>query len=1305
MPETSRIPNIEHPLVSLIIVNYNGAHFLEPCLRSLATLDYPPARYEVLVVDNGSTDGSAELTQQQFPAVRWVTHTVNNYCRALNVGVSLARGELFAFLNNDTTVDPRWLIELVTVMQQDPRVAMCGSKVRLMSGALNSTSHTSLPNFYWIDRGCGELDAGQYDRAEDVGSVTGCAVLVRRRALEDVGGWDEDFVMYMEDVDLAHRLTQRGWAIRYVPSSLVHHVLHGTKPERSSEEWTERNRLLFLAKHEPAKLGDALFGHGFFAYPRQSQPGVLLRVMPVVLEKLVKHHGEAVALSMIHDLFEQLHKIQNAEWDTLTREKIALKEALSDHRTQLQALTAKVDSAHQQLMILTQESRETIDEIVRVKEARQRLAAELSRIYGSHTYRWLARPLWTLLSRMKGIVSRRASKGGLSREKEVLASQRAVIPEGMDEAGRLVGCTIISKNYLAYARVLCRSFLEHHPRGKFVVLLVDKMDGSFDPAAEPFELIELPALVIPELRRLCFQYSIVELNTAVKPYFLTYLFDQRSAQKVVYLDPDILILKPLAEVEAVLDRSWAVLTPHITSPMTDDGHKPSELTILQAGTFNLGFIGLRKCETTQAFLRWWQERLFSRCEMAPERGMHVDQKWVDLVPSFFDGVHVLRNPGYNVAYWNLAQRPITICDEEVLVAGQPCVFFHFSGLQPEFLAGVSKHQNRLTLDRIGDAAVLFKRYRDLLMAAGYGDTTSWPYAFGSFDNGVPIPEAARKLYLQLGDAVRAFGDPFSTGNAQNFFHWLNQPADMDGARHPTLTRLWKRIYSERQDLQRAYPDAVGTQREAFLTWVLDVGRFEHRVDDQLVPQLDRSRTRMRGLKGWTVHLIARCLLPFEPVLTPLARRLVGRDSNAWHQLKAVRYKLSLRGTVNKKQTLRSPLREHPRGVDGVNVSGYLDSEKGVGEGVRSSIRALEAAGIPYILNNTVDTSSLNHEVIPGARTDANDYPINLIHVNADQVPVFAQAKGSSYFQNRYSIGYWAWELNRFPEQWLPSFSYLNEVWVPSRYVSEILAPLSLIPITVIPRSLVIVDEEAEGLGEAPVHHPRRFRFLFMFDFMSYWQRKNPFELIHAFQQAFEGHDECELIIKTSHAEFAPQAFHELQDASQGKRVTVMDGIWDRSEVMTLLKSCDCYVSLHRSEGFGLTMAEAMALRKPVIATGYSGNLEFMTSHNSLLVDYHLITLDEDCGPYQREGQWAAPHLEHAVALMRWVVAHPAEARAMGAHARNTIQASFSPTAIGAFMKARLACILGSQASALQRNVSVGDSAVVPSPVGMEIPLG
>jgi hypothetical protein len=239
-------------------------------------------------------------------------------------------------------------------------------------------------------------------------------------------------------------------------------------------------------------------------------------------------------------------------------------------------------------------------------------------------------------------------------------------------------CTIIARNYLAHARVLAASFFAHHPDGTFTLLLIDDEARQFDASRESFRCLRLGEIGLDraEIGQLASIYDVTELATAVKPPFLRYLIAEGRDQ-VIYLDPDIRIYNSLDEASQLARQHAIVLTPHTTVPVPPDGRRIDAFQILAAGVYNLGFIAVGP--GSWAFIDWWWERTRREARSDPLRMMFTDQRWVDFVPGFFDHF-ILKDPTYNVAYWNLHARNLTWDGHGYLVNGQPLTFFHFSGL-------------------------------------------------------------------------------------------------------------------------------------------------------------------------------------------------------------------------------------------------------------------------------------------------------------------------------------------------------------------------------------------------------------------------------------------------------------------------------------------------------------------------------------------------------------------------------------------------------------------------------------------------
>jgi len=395
----------------------------------------------------------------------------------------------------------------------------------------------------------------------------------------------------------------------------------------------------------------------------------------------------------------------------------------------------------------------------------------------------------------------------------------------------VAAATIVAKSYLSFARALADSFSRIHPDIPFFVLLADEADGYFDPSAEPFRIVSLAELDIPQLERFRFHYAQQPLSYAATPYLLAHLV-KRGFQRLLFIKQESLVLGDLRPLFEILERTSIVLTPHLAAPLAGPDRIERELNILQSGTFNVGILGVAATPVAARFLEWWQDRVYAHCRHAITAGMHYEQRWLDLVPALFGDVHVLRDPTYNVGHWNLPDRAITIDGERVLVNGAPCRLFRFSGYDVERPMAVTRYSPRLTLDNVGLARIVFDRFRAVLERHGYGDTKAWPYAYGSFDNGAPVPEIARSLFAEVSDAGR-FGDPLRTGPG-SFYEWLNQHVESQPAGARPVTRLWHAVYRARPDLQNAFPDVYGADCQAFLRWTAQFGRREHGVSDHFL---------------------------------------------------------------------------------------------------------------------------------------------------------------------------------------------------------------------------------------------------------------------------------------------------------------------------------------------------------------------------------------------------------------------------------------------------------------------------------------
>jgi hypothetical protein len=553
----------------------------------------------------------------------------------------------------------------------------------------------------------------------------------------------------------------------------------------------------------------------------------------------------------------------------------------------------------------------------------------------------------------------------------------------------------------------------------------------------------------------------------------------------------------------------------------------------------------------------------------------ADQRWADYMPSLFRH-HLLKDPGYNVAYWNLHARPITQADGRYYARDVPLRFLHFSGFDPRTPWLLSRHQGtepRILLSEHAALAALCDDYAAALERAGFAAYCQRGYGWGRSADGLEMTGRIRRLY-------------------------------------------WSALMAAERQEAAEPPDPFDTvRREALTAWL--------NAPDERGP---RGWSRYRGTPG--VH----------------------GDTTAAHA-------------------------ESTSPPQGLNVTGYFCAELGIGEAARLLTRALDETGSAYTTSTQqAPLSRQEHRFEERAGTTA-PFDVNLLCLNADCTPDFAREAGPAFFANRYTIGYWFWEVDPLPAAMHHAFDHVDEVWTATEYVAQIFRAAQRKPVFTIPLPLqapVVPSTLTRDRLGLPAD---RFVFLFVFDFLSVMERKNPLGAIEAFCAAFALGEGPVLVLKSINGyRRVPELERVRRAAAHRPDITIRDGYVSADEKNALLAACDGYVSLHRAEGLGLTLAEAMALGKPAIATGYSGNRHFMSDENSFLVDYTVTATPGDCGPYPAGTRWAEPNLTHAARLMRAVYEHPHEAARRAERARADLQGDHGVTASASAISRRLSCI-------------------------------
>ena len=1061
-----------------------------------------------------------------------------------------------------------------------------------------------------------------------------------------------------------------------------------------------------------------------------------------------------------------------------------------------------------------------------------------------------------------------------------------------------------------------QSVRRFHPDVQRFIVLADAYRdlSDVDTAAE---LVFCDDIGIQLISNMKLWYSVIELNTAIKPFVFCHLFDRFGFEKVVYLDPDILLFGPLTEVFDGLEEHNIVLIPHIMQPL-HDGKEPSDHSIMKSGVYNLGFLGVRSDRDARALIDWWSARCYLHCRVDVPANMFTDQRWMDLAPVFVPDPLILRHPGYDVAYWNLSHRDMRRRkDGTWLVNGQPLVFFHFSGIDPEDPSVFSRHQNRFTMDTLGPAAELCELYRRQVLANGWIKYARLRYGFAAFPDGRPIEYAMRHWLFHAVDS----GDldpqsPIAVGS--DFF---DQPDEEAARKGVTITRFMHQFWRDRQDLQAefdiftaqgcaryfewflsgeahrqgvdlrsiaaarrigptseperspALPDSAippwpsvsrlawdGPSRDAarflerdvvaliagekalvpiqiallwelrpdlqanfhlrtidslygYLAWTLTSGVIEGMVNcSELSPQFLHEMTResatsahygdvpittwlvaLRSVEvanrhyeyrrrfpverlgrlahgiwctyvgarqfNWPQELVAPQLKYFE---TPSAVQIRGyRLTNAmvgiwelqediqqdfpldteasiygyllWlltyglrdmdisfdHLGKELREFLLLGapGLPGLESHLRTIYRtrgdlhdrfdisteegwtgfrawwlseatgladdqamsalfgqagdvekepEAPVYTTKIALTGQWSAPTGRGEDVRCSAACLQEVGFFEFLIIDSDTHQILNPDGSALPTPCKvDVELNIVHLNACTAYADWRLLQRLGVSARTNVGFWAWELERLPGYWRHAFSFFDEIWASTHfaeraYSHERLRPVRLMPMAVI--TPVVPREISRRELNLP---PNTTVFLFVFDFRSFAERKNPEAVVRAFLQAFpSGDEQVFLMIKTMGADQDPSSFDRLAALSDDQRILLRDISLDRDELLGLVRACDAYVSLHRSEGFGRGPAEAMLLGRPTILTAYSGTNDFATGKCAYLVDYRLVQVD--LGQYlgvERQ-RWADANVASAAHYMRIIHERPDEARRIGERGRARIMRLLDPSVIG-----------------------------------------
>ncbi|HEY2180649.1 MAG TPA: glycosyltransferase [Solirubrobacteraceae bacterium] len=820
--------------------------------------------------------------------------------------------------------------------------------------------------------------------------------------------------------------------------------------------------------------------------------------------------------------------------------------------------------------------------------------------------------------------------------------------------------TVATMRTLARARALVASLGRTHPDWPVSVMLIgDEAAIERTSHAEPALSIDSVSKALElDVETLLARHDEEDLAILLLPHLLLRRLEQ-SAQPVIHLPSSAWVLGGLDPLATLVQTSGVVLVPRLLVDLPDDGLEPNREELERFGRIDPTVMAVDATPGARDFLRWWAARVeqaLGSLDALSVGDRPEDRPWLsrflELAPARF-ATGVLEDPGCNLSLWNLDRHALEDTSRGVVVDGSaPLRFLNLPGFDPDRPYRLAANASRARISRSGVLRRLCQRYGEELRASGWDDAERRHEVGRRLFGGLVYDDAFRSIYGRALALGQDFGELFDEPGSRAFLAWLEQPAPR-GGRHGINRYLFYRVSRERPDVLRAYPDLDNDDDGAgFVAWCWAFGRAELAIPDRFMPP-------------WT-----------GKGQTPAAQSASQPGERSAQQVR------SAKSAGEGRRQAISPERWAGRttGASGdelaVRLTGYMGHTLGLGAAARGYAKALAAVNVPV---STVSVP-LHHLALPVALGDEYGrhgfddvvhrarHGFELVAVNADELPGFVDRLGESYWEGP-RIGIWGWETNAIPARWRRAFELVAEIWVYSRYMAENIGAQAPVPVLALPPP---VQRPPQPVATTRLGVPDGYLFLFVFDYLSTIQRKDPVALIEAFKAAFEPGEGPQLLIKTINAPLRPLSEEEVLWAAHGRGdVHVIDRSLDPAELNGLMAGCDCYVSLHRAEGFGLTLAEAMAIGKPAIATGYSGNVDFMNDANSYLVDFTIGRVGPECEIYPPEGEWAQPSVEHAARLMRHVYENPNEAAAKGERAAADVARLLSPEAVGGRMRERL----------------------------------
>jgi len=776
---------------------------------------------------------------------------------------------------------------------------------------------------------------------------------------------------------------------------------------------------------------------------------------------------------------------------------------------------------------------------------------------------------------------------------------------------KVVGFTVVPYREIVKAEVLAHSFLSCHADSHFVVGVTDHPSSTYLREQNGIRYLPVSDLaeLQPDFLNLALALNEEGLINYVMPRLAKSLMSK--GETIVYLEPESFVLNELTSLlEASVETDLVVVPRRLTSVFAD-GFNPSGEFIWQ-DFYDSGIFAINA--NCVEFIEWWCKRT----ELTIDLEQSEKFRFLNEATTLFSTT-VLRDETYGLSFLNFDERTLT---QDItggwLVNGNPLRQSYFKGYEitrPYWSSSFIHENSRFLLSSSLNHQKLHDQYQEKLDCSyekSYVNNTGSKdsYGWAQLIPGYQLTPGIRHVFRTEWIEKSSDSKDLATPfGVTPISRFIEWLEGSTTISGPLVQRFVLAIFIDRPDIYRDFVHGNAVDYDGLGRWIKDFGRSEYPI----------SR-----------------LVRYQP---PSKMSVIDRG----------------------------------RSKTGVDVIGSLNSEHGLGEAGRLLVEALAttAEKISTISYSPVGVRGMH----PFKTENVSENKTTVVALNPEQTRDLWNMYGIQFRKNRYVIGQWFWELEIAPSWYKAAFGerLVDELWAPTHFIEQMLLDSvpSHIPVHYMPLPFVAptidLDFSLQTLGLE-----QRFTFLFTFDFGSVMKRKNPGAVIAAFKKAFRENEGPQLIVKSINGRIRQKEYEELLwSCDDRKDIFLIDEYFDNDKNAALIASCDCYVSLHRSEGLGLTLAEAMLLEKPVIATNYSGNLDFMNSETGLLVPWEYTEVGQDAAAYPSHAKWAEPNVEAAAEYMRYVYSNPADGVEIGRRARKFIETEFSPEVTGERMAARL----------------------------------